>query len=281
MKKIFLLSKPGVVHNEDIGYVSEEACFILDGATGLLKENITGDFTDACWFVKEWGSFLVKNLPDTTKSIQEIIKLGVKTVNKKYMNFPNSDKVVSKPSASACVFRKNKDMIEYIIFGDCSLFVEETNGKCYQITTENLSALDSINIQLMVKIAKEKGINVCEARALINESLLKTRLSENTEGGYYNLADYEETAYHTCCGELNPKDIKKIIGTSDGFSQIYDTIKKYTLENFIKSLNSEKSLEKMHNELFLIQEEDDKCNKYPRFKKHDDSSAFIYFEKDI
>ena len=48
--------------NEDCVYLCDDFGFVMDGATGLLKENITNCVSDAKWYVEEFKNFLIKNL---------------------------------------------------------------------------------------------------------------------------------------------------------------------------------------------------------------------------
>lgn len=262
--------------NEDCVYLCDDFGFVMDGATGLLKENITNCVSDAKWYVEEFKNFLIKNLK-TKKNLKEIMKDGITYVSNTYNNIEGATSVKSKPSSGIALFRKNENNIEYFILGDCQLIIKDKKDIITKLQLNDLPKLDNINIGRMVKIAKEKNINVIDARPLINDYLVETRLTQNTNNGYWILADDINAVDHALHGTLNLKDIKQIIGLTDGFSQLYEVFKVFTYEELVNLINNKKiSLDNLYNTLFTLQENDSNCNRYPRFKIRDDASIFNY-----
>ena len=262
--------------NEDCVYLCDDFGFVMDGATGLLKENITNCVSDAKWYVEEFKNFLITNLK-TKKNLKEIMKDGIRYVSNTYNNIEGATSVKSKPSSGIALFRKNENNIEYFILGDCQLIIKDKKNIITKLQLNDLPKLDNINIGRMVKIAKEKNINVIDARPLINDYLVETRLTQNTNNGYWILSDDINAVDHALHGTLNLKDIKQIIGLTDGFSQLYEVFKVFTYEELVNLINNKKiSLDNLYNTLFTLQENDSNCNRYPRFKIRDDASIFNY-----
>ncbi len=262
--------------NEDCVYLCDDFGFVMDGATGLLKENITNCVSDAKWYVEEFKNFLIKNLK-TKKNLKEIMKDGITYVSNTYNNIEGATSVKSKPSSGIALFRKNENNIEYFILGDCQLIIKDKKDIITKLQLNDLPKLDNINIGRMVKIAKEKNINVIDARPLINDYLVETRLTQNTNNGYWILSDDINAVDHALHGTLNLKDIKQIIGLTDGFSQLYEVFKVFTYEELVNLINNKKiSLDNLYDTLFTLQENDSNCNRYPRFKIRDDASIFNY-----
>lgn len=262
--------------NEDCVYLCDDFGFVMDGATGLLKENITNCVSDAKWYVEEFKNFLIKNLK-TKKNLKEIMKDGIRYVSNTYNNIEGATSVKSKPSSGIALFRKNENNIEYFILGDCQLIIKDKKDIITKLQLNDLPKLDNINIGRMVKIAKEKNINVIDARPLINDYLVETRLTQNTNNGYWILSDDINAVDHALHGTLNLKDIKQIIGLTDGFSQLYEVFKVFTYEELVNLINNKKiSLDNLYDTLFTLQENDSNCNRYPRFKIRDDASIFNY-----
>lgn len=273
-----ILTKGGKIdnENEDCVYLCDDFGFVMDGATGLLKENITNCVSDAKWYVEEFKNFLIKNLK-TKKNLKEIMKDGIRYVSNTYNNIEGATSVKSKPSSGIALFRKNENNIEYFILGDCQLIIKDKKNIITKLQLNDLPKLDNINIGRMVKIAKEKNINVIDARPLINDYLVETRLTQNTNNGYWILSDDINAVDHALQGTLNLKDIKQIIGLTDGFSQLYEVFKVFTYEELVNLINNKKiSLDNLYDTLFTLQENDSNCNRYPRFKIRDDASIFNY-----
>lgn len=268
-------SRSGALHNEDTFSINPNFGFVLDGATGLLKERITQVESDAQWFVVEWKKFLENNLNSETP-LKEILKQGVKAVNDLYMSLPGAENVKSKPSSGMALYRVNNGKLEYLLLGDCSIAITKKSGEVVLLQPQQLTMLDQINIDRMSSIAKEKGINVIDARELITEHLLETRLTQNTDKGYYILSDSYEAIDNALYGEMDFDEVKQIAAFSDGYSQIFDTFSLLTVEKLAEVLGAGASLGELYNILWYLQEKDKHCNKYPRFKVRDDATAILY-----
>lgn len=266
-------TKPGATHNEDAIYTCEKFAFVIDGATGLLKENISDMPSDAQWFAQSLKNYLIENLSNYSLSIKDIIRNAILEINKKYNHFKGADKITSKPSASIALFRIYNDILEYFILGDCALIIKDYKNKIKHIKINDLTNLDNLNIKKMKSIACKNQIDVIDARNLINNDLLKTRLSQNTEEGYWIISDNLEAVNHALCGTMPVKNIKELIGISDGFSQIYDKFNYYTKKELFEELNNN-TIDSIYKTLWNLQEEDKLCNNFPRFKIRDDASIF-------
>ena len=258
--------------NEDCVYVCDDFGFVLDGATGLTKENITPEKSDARWFTQMFKQFLKKKLKNENDSIQDILKEGLTFVNNLYNSFEGANNIKSRPSSGIALFRINKNDIEFFVLGDCCFLVRDKKDNIKLLTTSELAKLDGINIKKMVQKAKEHNINVIEARELINDELLKTRLTQNTKKGYWILSDDLKAIDNGFYTKTAKSNITQIIAMSDGFSQIFDVFKLYTQKEFADSIKNGKSLETLYDELYEAQEKDKDCNNYPRFKTRDDAS---------
>lgn len=275
-KETFTMGGKSIDTNEDCVYLCEDYGFVMDGATGLLKENITGWVSDAKWYVETFKEFLIKKLKES-KELREIMKEGIKYVSNLYNNLDRASTVKSKPSSGIALFRKKDDKLEYFILGDCQLIVRNKDDKIFKLQLDDLPKLDAININRMVEIAKDKNINVIDARPLINEYLVETRLTQNTNKGYWILSEDVSAVQHALYGTLDISDIKEIIGLTDGFNQLYETFKVFTFEELANLIyKNNVKLEYLYKTLYTLQENDMYCNKYPRFKIRDDATIFNY-----
>lgn len=271
--KIQQFTKPAILVNEDAVFACENFAFVIDGATGLLKENITDKPSDAQWFAETMKEYLMSNLNNTSKNLVDIMKEAIVFVDKKFHGFKGANNVKSKPSAGIAMLRKNGNNIEYFLLGDCTITIKDKVGKIHHLWIDDLPGLDKNNIEKMVSIAKEKNINVVDARPLISNELLETRLSQNTEKGYYILSNDTAACNHALVGKFPIDNIEAIYGVSDGFGQIFDVFEIYSKKELFNELKNRK-VEEIYKELYDAQERDKYCNNYPRFKSRDDSSIF-------
>ena len=259
--------------NQDYVTSAKTYAYCMDGATGLVDVNITKTRDDVEWYVKKFAKSL-NPLIRKGQDLTQTIKTALKQTNLSYAEFDNSCDTQIYPSAYISLVRINKGKLDYYILGDCMLLIKYKDGHVEELQIEDLIKLDRININKMQTIAKQKNIDVIDARPLINDDLIATRLLMNTPEGYYTLGADNDAPDHGLVGSLDLDQVDSVIGCSDGFSQIYDTFFMYTKEQIFENIEKGKTLENLVKELRDKQQEDSKCNKYPRFKIGDDSSAF-------
>ena len=125
----------------------------------------------------------------------------------------------------------------------------------------------------MARIAKEKNINVVDARKYVQKDILKKRLTKNTEQGYWILCDDVKACDHAYQGELDLDNGDEILIYTDGFSEIWNLFKMYSEEQIFEEINRGQTLNDLYKKLYLVQEDDAGCNKFPRTKKRDDATA--------
>ena len=270
MKKI-IFSRPAITVNEDTFFVGEDFGFVLDGATGLLKENISPKPSDAQWFVLKISEILQKTIL-MDLSLNEIVANAIKQADQEYMSFEGAQNIKSKPSSGIALYRKRNETLEYFLLGDVSLLVELKDGTIKEFLMQELPKLDGENIQKMAQIAKEKGIHVIDARPLINDDLLRVRLSQNTPHGYYILGDNPEAAKHALSGSIPLHQVKSITALSDGYSQTYDTFDLFKEPKQLIEKLETTTPEEIYEQLWQLQEQDYYCDEHPRFKIRDDAT---------
>lgn len=97
--KIRQFTKPTIKVNEDTVFACKDFAMVIDGATGLLKENVTNKPSDAQWFAEAIRDYLINNVCDISKSLVDILKEAIISVDRKYNAFSGAENVKSKPSA--------------------------------------------------------------------------------------------------------------------------------------------------------------------------------------
>jgi serine/threonine protein phosphatase PrpC len=271
------MSMPGDKVNEDIAYAEDTYGWVIDGATGLNKINFTGSSGDVYWFVNEWNSYLKENILDKSRDIKEIISEGLDCISDKFnevsaLKHPNK---VDLPSASIALIRINNNKVEYFLLGDCTLIVQDNNGKPTIIKQTLLDKLDNIAKDEMRKLIVNEGISFTEARQKINSLLIKHRLLKNTPEGYWTLGFDKNAVENSICGCFDFAECKKALLMSDGFSAIFDNYNCVDSDNII-SIIEKQGLHQIYKTIRLIEEDDAEVIKFSRFKKSDDASAIIF-----
>ena len=155
--------------NEDIAYADENMAWVLDGATGLTDKKLTSFESDARWFVNEWDKYLKDNLNDKCKTIRDIILEGIVIIRDRFYKECGLDYIeeIKRPSASISIVRKNEDIIEYFMLGDCTLLIKDIDNNVTKIKDISLEKFDNRAISEMLKIRDENNISWVEARKII------------------------------------------------------------------------------------------------------------------
>ena len=270
---------PGAVGrcNEDSCAIGSNYGIVIDGSSGLDKRKVTNYPTDASWYSETLRNYLVEHINEELP-LREIMRNAIIEVDNEYNKFPGTENITSKPSAAISLYRISDEKLEYFILGDCSLIIRNSNNEYVHLHQDDISMLDQININKMVLIAKEKGIDVSDALPYIQEDLLRTRLTQNTEGGYWIVSNKPEAVDHALCGTISADDIEQISAMSDGFSQIFDTFHIFSIDELMDKLET-LPLEYFTEILEHAKNSDPKCNQYPRFKPSDDKAITFWSKR--
>ena len=268
MKILEYLSETENKYNEDyIGFGNNYA-FILDGASGLVKNKITLD-SDAKWYVNELGKILKNELKQNI-DLKTILKNSIKKMSDELKKY-DIQNYLELPSACIAIVREYDDNIEFLVMGDCSIIIKNNNS-LELLTTNEIRKLDGEKIEKMKEIDLKNNISVKESLKYIIDDLKAQRKLRNNINGYYVLDDKIEAIDYAMYKIINKKDVDKIVLMSDGFSTYYECLK---IVNNYKEFYEEcmnNDVEKLYQNLRTIEKNDQDLNKFPRYKVSDDAS---------
>lgn len=263
-------TKAGKVINEDAVFVSKNFACVIDGATGLSTERITDCESDAKWFAVKIRDYLATHLKG--RDIPSVLEDALNYVNNEFKKFNGAHDLKFMPSAAISIYQIVGDKIEYFVLGDCSILFRYKDDTIEHFHCEDLEKLDKQNLKLLKERAKRNNIDVVKARPLIQLDLERVRSLKNKVDGYWILSDSLEAVRHGIHGVIDKTKVKDILLTSDGYAQIYELFKAYTTSELFEEVQY-KTLAKIYDELYTLQENDKSCNKFTRFKLRDDASA--------
>ncbi|MBQ3107720.1 MAG: protein phosphatase 2C domain-containing protein [Firmicutes bacterium] len=248
--------------------------FVIDGASGLDKVHLTDEASDAAWLAIRIGELLEMNLPDPSFELSDLMKAIAQALRQEYDNLSFSYQVAADyPSAGLAIVRRRYNQLEYFGLGDCTAVFRLTDGTFDLQREEALAALDQTAISEMVRQAEEHHCTVLEARPYIQDVLVENRNLRNKEGGYW-IFDPTGIGIPHCRYFSRPiNEVASVTLMTDGFAQLADT---FTEADGFEDLHQrclKEGLAPLADRLFALQEEDDQCNRYPRFKMRDDTCA--------
>lgn len=252
------LSRKSRKLNEDRFIIGKDFYLVIDGATPLIK-------TSNINLAHQMVSYIKKNITKEKGSLKEKLVILSKKMYKEF-NL-NSDDSAYLPSASLAYVERRNDELVIGTLGDCEVIVKDNLNTITRFNSSDLSKLDNIAIKKQVEVAKEKKIDVLNARSYIQDILIKHRRLINKPTGYFaytlNLdkLDIKETI-------IKNENIKEIYLYSDGFSQSFNSLNLYkdAYELFKNTIDINEETKKIVDASF----KDKNCNSHPRFKTIDD-----------
>lgn len=264
--------------NEDVVGFTKTSVFIIDGASGLTRTNITNFENDVYWYVTQWKEILEANL-DTDKSLKDILKDGLRTIKDRFHYLADKEEVspLDYPSAAITIVRTINNHIEYFILGDCSIVLKDNKGEVCYLKDDRVTKFDN---QVINNIIEENEKNFNQHKIFKGfspkslEMLRVNRLKKNTNEGYWILEFNERAIDKGLYGRLFVDDSMQAVLMSDGFSSSIDNyrlIDEYSVFDYVKNYGLDKIYESIRN----IEKDDIDCIKYPRLKKSDDCSAIF------
>lgn len=257
------------IMNEDVFSIGKHHLFVIDGATGLGKNDLMGLGDDARWFAQEMKRHLEASL-HLNEDLESIVLRSIKKICDEYDLNPDQINKIDMPSACIALFRERNDFLEFYGLGDTCGVIELMDHSVEMVTDSVLEALDDKVIRTMQKISKEKKIPLLQTRPDVNAMLIEHRKLRNTPNGYYALDLSETGARHAVkkCWPLS--DVCRVACMSDGFSQIMDFDYCNSMSQLLDAVDQDPL--KVFKDLYDLQEQDALCSKVPRLKKRDDTT---------
>lgn len=278
IKDIQAISYSEKEFNEDIVGFTKTSAFIIDGASGLTRTNITDFENDVYWYVTQWKQILEANL-DTDKSLKDIMKDGLRSIKSRFHYLADKEEVnpLDYPSAAITLVRIVNGNIEYFILGDCSIILKNNNREVLYLKDDRVTKFDN---QVIKNIIEENEKNPNQHRIFKGfspkslEMLRDNRLKKNTDTGYWILESDERAVDKGLYGSFFVEGPMQAVLMSDGFSSSIDNyglINEHNIFDYIKDYG----LKKIYKSIRKIEKDDINCIRYPRLKKSDDCSAIF------
>ena len=276
----------GVRANEDaVGY-GRDYCFVMDGASCLSGKNVVDPLSDAAWMTRKVRDGLCALLDaEDSRPTGELLRQVVAQVREEYIQALQStgvDTPEDSPSAGFAMFRQRNGMLEFFGLGDCVGVAKLPDGSDFYALDQNLPALDQQVLDRMHEIHRQTGASMQEAKKICNDMLIFNRNLRNTPEGYWILDLLSDAGINNAREESWPLTAPICVGAfSDGFAQLTEVFDQYRNYAVQFEAMQENDLEEMFRQLCALQDADADCDKYPRFKRRDDTCALwgVFYPK--
>ena len=233
--------------------------------------------SDARWFVQRIAGALTEAFEkDRDADVPGVLRRAVEQARTLYyekLEKLHKHEPGDSPSCGIALFWQVGEQLHFYGLGDCVGVLKLPEGKRFYSLDTSLPNLDNGVLEEMIRIHKETGVSMKEARRQCNHILLRNREMRNHPEGYYVL-DLSGVGIEKARRETFrvDEDIRACC-FSDGFAQLADLFRIYDGYAELLDAMEEESLQAMYDKLYAAQEKDADCNDYPRFKLRDDTCA--------
>ncbi len=262
----------GVGVNEDVATLTNDAAWVLDGATGLTDEQYTPCETDATWYVKQVDAYLRAHACDDAP-LTEILRDCVEHVAAEFaalVDDPDAVDAADEPSAAIALVRWDEEGVEFVVLGDASFVVRR--GREFDATFgQGPRHMDESALIQLERRKTADGKTHAEAFEAILPTLETMRRAKNTLDGYWTLSLDPDAVDHARSGER--PGVSDCCLFTDGFEPLvrpYDVFRDWGKASaFIRQEGPAAAMDRIRT----IERNDPECEQHPRFKQYDDAAV--------
>ncbi len=274
------LSEPGNldVANQDRWGHTDDAIWVIDGATNLDKIAVSPGGDDGEWLAATLNEFLLNVDWTQYASTVDALQEASIQMRKQYAEWLEDAPVrpSTQPSATLALVRElDTATLEYTVLGDCSMTVlDHADNNMAYITTSDLSALDNLALGELAGLMAN-GLTFAEARAGIQDTLVRNRNKMNAPGGYWVFSLDPLAIEHSKQGTIPVSGRMELMLASDGFSRLWDVFGITEPGRQSWELVRTKGPNRVLDIIRQAERADANIAAYPRFKISDDASVVI------
>lgn len=266
--------------NDDaLGFLGPCA-WVIDGATDLHDEPLTGWASDAAWLAHTLNTVLHfemghgENL--THDELLVRFETAVKWVEGKFFALPEplalqgQIELWKEPIASIALAAETPTGVAGFDLGDCRCFALDANGRAHALGGHTDAADEESALAAQQRDPEKPLLH----RAETIDMLRRKRANLNQPDSQWTVALDPECADNAREWSLTLKRPAHILLMTDGFSALTDRYRLYDVGGLVRAA-LEKGLHELGRELRTIENADAGGDKHPRFKKSDDATALL------
>jgi hypothetical protein len=175
--------------NEDVYGFSEQAMWLLDGATSVSDDSRTPGPTDAAWFANE-ATEALSILFSKQRCLSLIISELEVGLRERYFQLPNTESVDDRHLPTTCLAIARLDpyarMIDVACLGDVSFLVQRPDGTTLRYADDATAAFGERTLRAW-RASRRRGADAETSREFARKASLENREMVNRAGGYWVL----------------------------------------------------------------------------------------------
>ena len=273
-----LLSVASGTENEDRGGAFGSWAWVIDGATDIVPEPLTGAASDASWIADQLDTKLgALAADDAVVSLSDVPRMLADAIR------PEFDRVASRapqgpedyPSAAGLLVRLSGDVLEFVSVGDCSLILDDGQGGQHVIGVEAKAAGDTwVRRAVEAHLAENPDAEAHHIRDYLWPKLRAARTRLNQPGGYGVFSISAPPSESVRSGSFRVASGARALLASDGLLRLVDVFGAYDIPALFDAAWAQ-GVDSLFTELRGFEQDDAQCVRYPRAKVSDDATGVL------
>jgi hypothetical protein len=266
--------------NDDACGKAHDSAWVIDGATDLHEEPLSGEASDATWIAQALNVALHSHAFPGSGSA-ETTRALLRTIVEDLLN-PWWEQQITKgeaaerwklPTASVLIASDHDGVLRGLDLGDSRCFALDAGGAAHSAGSRESGTDDER--ERAREASKRAGAPASLHDPDTMTMLRAVRAQHNLPGGgYWVFGLQPECADHARVWTLALKRPAHVLLCTDGFSALVDRYKVYDAGGLVQAA-LDKGLQELGRELRAIETADAGGAAHPRFKKSDDATAVL------
>lgn len=258
--------------NDDVAGVSGRCAWVIDGATDLHAEPLTGRASDASWIAQAAGAHLASaDESSDEEQLRSMIRAASLAARAQFEALTSGPvERWKRPIASLLIVAETEVGVAGLDLGDCRLFGLGADGYAHA-----LGGRDDAGDEEAAAAARQTDSHLpLMQRSETLERLRRGRAGLNQEGSEWTFCLDPACADHARTWSLKLKRPAQMLLMTDGFAALADRYKRYDPAGLVR-VALEGGLQELGRELRAIEAADVATTRHPRFKASDDATALL------
>ena len=262
--------------NEDRAGAANDLAWVIDGATDVVKDPLTGAATDADWIAGRLDAVFAALSATPPANLSLLPDLAAARLASEFDCEAKRAPIgkTEHPSASAIVVRACDTGLDYVCVGDCTLLVEGLSGFVRVGVDESAAGDPQLAKALAALHASHGGLRAEAARARIWPWIQAGRAAMNEPDGYGVFSITPTPRHFVRTGQIAMPADGHLLLASDGLMRLVDVFRLYSAPSLFAVARIE-GLTPLMRLLRTVEREDVHGHQYPRAKSSDDATGLL------
>ena len=254
--------------NDDACGFAHGRAWVLDGATDLHDQPLSGAATDASWI----AHFANARLHDARGDLRDIVRDTSIDAGEAFSRLASGRRFEKwqSPISSLLMIEETADGVRGIDLGDSRIFMLDAQGALYATG----GPTDSVDAEIALAAKQTDADKPLLRRTATIEMLRGQRTAVNRPGSQWTFGIDPICADHARLWNFQLTRPAHLLLMTDGFSALADRYRVYDAASLMRAV-LDRGLQELGRDLRAIEAEDAGGAKHPRFKASDDATALL------